>query len=290
MEGYTYTKPLLACDTLPTGVHSSQMETVKKTVEEEINEAVQRGDVTHVSVYVRDLVNRQEVSINGDEKFFPASLKKVPLMMAYFKAAETSPQFFQQEVEITDPTDYNATAVIKPKEFPVFGHKYTNAELINFMIRHSDNTSFQVLLRNMGTEDFNQAYADLQLHYPDNIVSINDYMTTYQFSLFFRTLFNATYLNHDNSEAALALLAGAEYKNGIVAGIPSGTPVAHKFGVGAVSQADGTLQGELHDCGIIYRTDNPYLLCVMTKSKSLDMSAVEKTIAAISNTVYSNLK
>ncbi|HSI21340.1 MAG TPA: serine hydrolase, partial [Verrucomicrobiae bacterium] len=91
LEGYTYTKPLLACDTLPTGVHSSQMETVKKTVEEEINEAVQRGDVTHVSVYVRDLVNRQEVSINGDEKFFPASLKKVPLMMAYFKAAETSP-------------------------------------------------------------------------------------------------------------------------------------------------------------------------------------------------------
>ncbi len=289
LSGYTFIKPLLTCDTTPAD-SSEKLLTVQAAVEKTIAVAKKDGSITTASVYLRDLVNRQEMSINGSETFYPASLKKVPLMMQYYKESETKSGLLAESVVINDPTDYNADAVITPKIAPAFGKSYSNAELINLMISYSDNTSFQVLLRNLGIEKFNQPYLDLQLFYPDNVVSIDDYMTPYQFSLFFRTLFNATYLSKGNSEAALSLLASADYKNGLVAGVPESVRVAHKFGVGVVTQPDGVDQGELHDCGIIYQSDSPYLLCVMTKSKSLDITKVEETIAEISRVVYAYAK
>lgn len=285
LSGYQFIQPLLTCDIAPLS-NSPQFADLKNDVQHLIDNAKKDGSVTEVSVYLRDVVNRQEMNINPNEKFFPASLKKVPLMMAYYKESEANPGFLQEPVTITDRTDYNEDTTIRPKEVPLFGSTYTTAELINYMITYSDNISFQVLLKKLGTEKFNKAYLDLQLNYPDNVVLIDDYITPYQFSLFFRTLFNATYLNQADSEAALSLLSNVDYKNGLIAGVPDSVKVAHKFGIGVVEQPDGSQQGELHDCGVVYRADQPYLLCVMSKSKSPDITKVEKTISGISSLVY----
>jgi beta-lactamase class A len=290
LTGYDYIQPLLTCDTAPLS-NSPELSTVQHSIQKIIDGAKQEGSITEASVYLRDLVNRKEISIDPNATFYPASLKKLPLMMAYYKEAETHPGLLDEQVTITDPNDYNNGTTIKPKEFPVYGKTHTNMELLTFMIEYSDNTSFQVLLKNLGTEKFNQVYNDLQLHFTDNVASISDYMTPYQFASFFRTLFNATYLDRDSSEAALSLLSNSDYKNGLEAGIPDeNIQVAHKFGIGVVTKPDGSQQGELHDCGIIYNQDHPYLLCVMTKSTSLDVTHVEKTIAAISSTVYDSAK
>lgn len=285
LQGYEFIKPLLACDINATGTSPAFTKT-KQILEQIINAAKKQGAITSASVYVRDLTNHQELRINADETFYPASLKKVPLLMQYYKESEANPGLLLQSITITDPTDYNDGTTIQPKEAAQFGKTYTNAELMRLMIQNSDNTSFQILLRNLGTEKFNQAYSDLQLHYPDNLVSIDDYMTPYQFSLFFRTLFNATYLNRANSEAALSLLSGVEYKNALVSGVPKSVTVAHKFGIGVVSQKKGGEQGELHDCGIIYKPEHPYLFCAMTKSTSLDITVVERLIADLSHAAY----
>jgi hypothetical protein len=45
---------------------------------------------------------------------------------------------------------------------------------------------------------------------------------------------------------------------------------------------------ELHDCGIVYLPDNPYLLCVMTKGN--DFAKMEKIIEEISRLSYERLK
>lgn len=284
LSGYTFVSPLLLCDT----VYSSSNPALSK-LQGEIEKVIQArkadGSITNASVYFRDLTIGRDLTVNPEEHFFPASLKKVPLMMQLYKEAESDPNVMAEKRVLSGVTNFNADAAIPPKQTPEYGESYSTQDLIDYMIKYSDNISFQVLLQSLGAEKFNQMYKNMQLNYPDAVVAIDDYTTPYQFSLFFRTLYNATYLSATNSEKALELLSQSDFKNGIAAGLPDGVKTAHKFGVGVVTQADGAAQGELHDCGIVYKEANPYLLCIMTKSKS-ELKQVEQTIADISTAVY----
>ena len=284
LGGYKLISPLLVCDSVFTDV-SPQLNNMQAKIEGIIQAAKDRGDISVASVYFRDIKTGGELNINGTEKFYPASLKKVPLMMQYYKNSELDSMVLTTKKVLSDSKDYNEGAAIPPKEFPVPGQSYTNQELIDYMIKYSDNVSFQALFQEMGVKNFNKIYTDMQLHYPDTVVAIEDFVTPYQFALFFRSLYNATYLNNANSEKALELLTQTEFKTGIVAGVPTDTVVAHKYGIGAVDQTSGNQVGELHDCGIVYNANNPYLICVMTKSVS-EINQVEKVIAEISKAVY----
>ncbi len=107
-------------------------------------------------------------------------------------------------------------------------------------------------------------------------------MSTGNYAVVLRTLFSATYLNRLNSEKTLELLSKTYYKDGIVEGVPSNIPVAHKFGLREAQSVT-----ELHDCGIIYYPDHPYLLCVMTAGSNFNL--LQKIIQDISRITYEEL-
>lgn len=285
LEGYKFISPLLACDIKFTG-NSQSLSALQQQIDRVIGDEKSAGNITQAAVYFRDLKTNAEINLNSNEKFFPASLKKVPVMMQYYKMAETDPNILLQKKVFMDNTDYNAGVAIPPRQSPRYGKEYSTQELIEMMIKYSDNSSFQALFHSMGEKNYNKIYEDMQFRYPDNNLSIDDYITPYQLSLFFRTLYNATYLNSKYSEKALKLLSEVDYKNALVAGVPSGTTIAHKFGTGTVEQLGAPALGELHDCGIVYHPQNPYILCVMTKSQSLDIKRVEKVISNISSEAY----
>jgi hypothetical protein len=60
--------------------------------------------------------------------------------------------------------------------------------------------------------------------------------------------------------------------------------IANKFGIR--SENDDKDQ-QLHDCGIIYYPNHPYLLCVMTKGN--DVNEMEKVIQDISKSVFDEI-
>jgi hypothetical protein len=109
------------------------------------------------------------------------------------------------------------------------------------------------------------------------VASVHDYASI------FRSLYNVSYLNAGDSEKLLSWLARSTYRKGLVAGVPAGVPVAHKFGERYL--ADGSKQ--LHDCGIIYYPRNAYSLCVMTKGP--DWQALTDIVATISRRVYAEV-
>ena len=65
--------------------------------------------------------------------------------------------------------------------------------------------------------------------------------------------------------------------------MPAKTEIAHKFG----AYARGASY-EMHDCGIIYAGDNPYILCVMTRGSNFD--DLSDAIGQISKTIYEEVK
>ena len=84
------------------------------------------------------------------------------------------------------------------------------------------------------------------------------------------------------SEKALSYMSEVDFKQGLVAGVPGGIAIAHKFGEKTVG-ASGEIK-QLHDCGIVYYPNNPYLLCVMSRGDSFEY--LDDTIREISHIVY----
>jgi beta-lactamase class A len=74
-----------------------------------------------------------------------------------------------------------------------------------------------------------------------------------------------------------AILLRQEFNEGIPAGLPPGTPVAHKT---------GWIRGVLHDAAIVYPADRkPYVLVILTRGIP-DESVARSLIVDVSRLVY----
>lgn len=113
---------------------------------------------------------------------------------------------------------------------------------------------------------------------------LGDYMSPKSYAFFYRVLYGSTYLTRAMSEKALELLTTPDFTDGLVAGVPAHTTVAQKFGEHSFEGVPDTESKQLHDCGIVYHPEHPYLLCVMTKGS--DFQRLSKVIKEVSETVY----
>ncbi len=264
------TNPLLDCEVSD----FSEMRPFASKARRLIAQEKEAGDISRMALYFRDLDDGLDLEFGEDQLFIAASLLKVPILIAYLKRAESDPGALSRSMvfQQTHGARLQSTAVADPL---VDGRSYTTLQLLEHMIAESDNQAARALLRGLSAPEFEKVFADLGLPAPDIAgadypVNVNDY------SRFFRILFNASYLNRENSELALRLLAETRFRDGLVAGSPPGLTVAHKFGERRLP--DGEVQ--LHDCGIVYYPGDPYLLCVMTSGWDLGRQA--KAIARLS--------
>ena len=289
LTGYQYISPLISCN-FSSVKNFSQDQPVINAIQSAISQDKNAGDITDASVYFSDFSTSQWASINGGEKYYPASLGKVPIMMAYYAMAENTSSVLaeQNSYPASDP-NLNAQQEIPPTNAITPGQSYTNEQLVEYMIKYSDNDAAEVLTALTTPAELRgvqNVYSDLSVPLSNNVTaSTSDIMTPQQYSILFRTLYNATYLSHDYSEKALALMAQTTFTQGIVAGVPSSTSVSHKYGLASYLQGGVPYQWELHDCGIVYAPGHPYLLCVMTKGAT-SIVAQEKAIADISSVAY----
>ncbi len=278
---YAFINPLLECELYPK--INSTLTPFKDKLDDYISSAITEGAVSDVSLYYRDLVNGPWIGINEEKEFSPASLLKVPLMMSIFKIADSNPAFLEQGVEFQKEQDTQQAQQIPAKNPLEVGKNYTINQLLEHMIMYSDNDAALVLLHNIPQAEVYKPYTELGITEP-KFGNEQYNLTVIQYASFFRVLYNATFLSREYSENALSLLSSTIYNDGIVAGVPDSVRVSHKFG--ERQWEGGTLQ-QLHDCGIVYHTSRPYILCVMTQGK--DQKKMSKVIQNISKITYTEV-
>lgn len=275
---YNLTNPILDCE-IDNQNDSSTLYLDK--VNDEIDDLKSKYNVKYVSLYFRDLNNGPWVGVNEKEDFSPASLLKVPVLISFLHQAEYDPTILDKKVKIL-PSDINQ--VIKPNivssdDRLIINNEYSLLEIAKRMIQKSDNDAVLVLLRNINKSYIEDIFEAIGLEFKgtanENLIRVKDYAS------FFRILFNSSYLDREMSELALEILLETEYKNGIVAGVPEGINVAHKFGERSIN---GNMDIQLHDCGVVYYPDKPYIICVMTRDD--DFKQQEKLISELSKYVY----
>lgn len=269
---YQFINPLLECN-VDSIIQDKSLTNLKNKLRENYSQ--------DTSIYFRDMNNGPWFGINEKELFSPASLIKVPLMIAYLKKAEKDPSIFDKK--ILNTSLYNPrTQNIQPRVTLAQNQTYTVRQLIEQMIIYSDDTSYNLLNSEISANELLSVYDDLGVDISlaeqnpnGNILSVKAYAS------FFRILFNASYLNKEMSEYALKILSQTDYKDGLNSGIPSTIQTAHKFGE---RQYLDTGLKQLHDCGIIYLPKKPYLLCIMTRGNNFDI--LKNKISNISKEIY----
>ncbi len=277
---FIFIEPLLACDVGST-LESPSLAALKSTFTKRIQSATMGGSIVDASIYFRTLSTGEWTAINIDTNYAPASLMKVPILMAYLKQAESTPDLLAYKVTVTEDPAPNTEQEIAPANRVEVGETYTIEDLLQLMAAQSDNRALNILMRGVNIDILDEILDDLGVPIPDE--QENYTINPRLYSRFFRILYNATYLNDAMSERALRILSQASFTEGLQAGVPSGVAVAHKFGEAATTLTSGAPAHELHDCGIVY-APQPYALCVMTKGANA--TALATFIADISDAAY----
>ncbi len=277
--GFKFINPLLECQTESVGLRQ-ELAVFRQTIQSEADRHKNK-DVWHISVYFRDLNNGPWFGLNEQEKFAPASLLKVPVMLATFKEVEKTPGFLETKVRYVVDSISNIQN-IRTGDALLPGETYTVRQLMEQMIRNSDNGALTTLSGALPENAFERVMEDFGMPLPTSTTA--DFLGVHRYAGFFRILFNASYLSRSASEDALKILSESSYKDGLVAGVPAGILVAHKFGERTLMVGNQMAGRQLHDCGIVYYPKRPYLLCVMTRGN--DYGKLSAVIRDISATTY----
>jgi beta-lactamase class A len=280
---YLFLSPLLDCYDLEEKF--SSIESLGEEVESLIAAETEAGHVSHASFFYRDLNTRRFVGVNDSDRFYPASLTKLPLAIIYYVLAQLQPNFMEKRMTLAEEDlGRETTPYFAPKE-PLSAGEYTLRELIYRMLVHSDNAPLKTLSRSASAYIEEVATAlGLYLPQEEGGEAGTLVVTARSYANIFRVLYNASYLTLRGSNELLDILSQADFPGGI-ARVPAGVRVAHKFGEATIQDADGTvLRRVLNHCGIVYKPDEPYIICVMTEGQ--DFGEQQRVIERIADLVY----
>lgn len=277
-----FVSPLLSCGIDSVISSNGAINAIQSDVNQVIADAKKKNTITDSGIYFKEFNDGSSFYINEAAKFTPGSLLKVPLALSLLRRYVSDPTFAKT------PILYDGGAQDFPQAFPAEktaekGKTYTFDELLTLSLVYSDNIATQILSQMLTRTEINDAYSDLGIDVPQN--NGDDYtMSVRTYGSFFRILYNGTYLPPFLSDRVLELLSHSTFTQGLVAGVPQGVAVAHKFGE---RERGDNEPAQLHDCGIVYKAKHPYLLCVMLRGN--DIQALPDVIANVSRTVYQDL-
>jgi beta-lactamase class A len=257
--------------------------------------AANPGKTIGVAYY--DLSTGETFLRNELEVFHAASTMKVPVMLGIFEAVSRGELLLDQPVrvrnEFTSILDGSKYALESREDsdaalYESIGRDLPLEELVRRMIVRSSNLATNIvieligaprvmtLMKSIGANDIQvlRGVEDDKAYH----AGMNNTTTAYDLMLIFRALGESRVISPEASAKMIEILAAQEHNDGIPAGLPPGTRVAHKT---------GTITRIAHDSGLVMRPDgSSYVLVVLTRGFPKSSEA-EEVMAAISRAAWS---
>ncbi len=248
------------------------------------------------AVSYRSLGGADALDINADAAFHAASTMKVPVMIEVLRAVDAGRLGLDQRILLVNrfhsivdgsPYELDAGEDSDSSVYRLIGERVPIRELLERMIVRSSNLATNTLIALVGAAQTDSTAHTLGATHMRVLRGVEDGKafaagmnnTTSSGDL-------AALLIHVESGDALSPVSGRlmkeillrqEFNEAIPAGVPPGTPVAHKT---------GSITGVLHDAAIVYPAGRaPYVLVVLTRSIP-DPKVAEALIADISRIVW----
>jgi beta-lactamase class A len=249
-----------------------------------------------IAVAYYDLRSGTTLLRNEHEVFHAASTMKVPVMLGIFEAVTRGELRLDQRVlvrndfvSIYDGSHYalEAREDSDPTLYDLMGTEVTLEELVQRMIDRSSNLATNLvieligaprvmaLMKQIGAEKIQvlRGVEDDKAYE----AGMNNTTTAHDLMLIFKTLAEMRAVSPEASRKMVDILLLQEHNDGIPAGLPVGTRVAHKTGfITRIS----------HDAGLVFAPDgSQYVLVVLTRGFAKGADA-ERVIAEISRAVW----
>lgn len=230
-----------------------------------------------IGIYFEYLPSGTSVGVNDQETFFAASLLKIPVVMKVYKLIEEERLDPNLELTIEEKNIDKGFGDLWKKGA---GTKVRLGEVIKLSITQSDNTADKMLRDLIAEKPVSDIFDYFDI--PTNVEEEGGAgVTPKGFASVLKGLYLSAYLPYNRSNEILEIMTNTIYQDRLVAGVPNDVKVAHKVGIYRSPEKPNV---QVHsDCGIIYLSKRPYLLCVMSDS-AIDVAT--KQIAEVSKIVF----
>jgi beta-lactamase class A len=235
----------------------------------------------------------EEILINPDLKFHAASTMKVPVMIEAYRQQEAGRLRLGDKVRVTNkftsildgsPYELSASEDSDGEIYKAMGKDLSYRALIEASITVSSNLATNILIEHLdarhvqATVDTMNASGMQVLRGVEDQKAFdagkNNTTTARGLLALLEALGKGKAVTAKASMEMIEVLKRQKFNDGIPAGLPEGTPVAHKT---------GSITRVSHDAGIVY-AKRPYVLVVLTRGIQ-DGKVSAKLIADISRVI-----
>jgi beta-lactamase class A len=251
-----------------------------------------------IAVAYYDLDRGTSLLRNERTVFHAASTMKVPVMLGVFEAVSRGAMRLDQPVrvknEFTSILDGSRYALearedSDPTLYDLAGTDSTVEELVRRMIVRSSNLATNLVIELIGAPNVMRLMEQIGANDIQVLRGVEDdkayhagmsnTTTAYDLMLIFRALAEKRVISAPASDKMLEILLAQEHNDGIPAGLPPGTRVAHK--TGSITEIS-------HDAGLVLEPDGErYVLVVLTRGFKKGDDA-DRVIADVARAVHAS--
>jgi beta-lactamase class A len=216
-----------------------------------------------IGVAFHDLQTGQRVELHAREQMHAASTMKLAVLLAAYRMAAPLEKPVRVENRFASIAPGGGTFSVDPKDdddpwpYTQLGKEVPLGVLLEHMIVRSSNLATNLVMQTLRAAEVERVCRELGASDIRILRGVEDLKAHEQGLDNTTTAHDLALLLEAAPPPALAILERQQFNEGIPAGLPSGTRVAHKT---------GDITRHYHDAALVFRQGRkPYLLVVMTR-------------------------
>jgi beta-lactamase class A len=284
---------LMTAVSVPGATPAANASSLDSKVAAVIQERIQKSGAD-VGIDFRTLDGRTACSFRADDSFHAASTMKIPVMIELFHQVRQGKLNLNDHLSIEnefhslvdgspftlDPKDDSETDLYKSA-----GQTRTLSQLCDLMITVSSNFATNLLIQKLGVENIRATVHSLHADgmnilrgVEDNKAfekGLNNTTNASGLAALLEAIAKGEAVDSDASRQMVEILERQKFNEGIPAGVPAGTRVAHKT---------GELTKLHHDAAIVY-AKRPFVLVILVRGMA-DFKDSSALMAEITRQLY----